>query len=231
VSCSSSETSSTTKGSTRPAGDYVVGSLCELAATMVRDVAAAERGSLSTSPAPAALAGVRLARASCLLGGFALVNSVFVLVRLAEAWRVTPGAASHHISILGARLTYPAANAGAIVMLVLAGLGLMATGLALAGAVHEALASRRFARRLASQALGNVRDAVLIDDRHPRAFCAGLMRPRIYISTGALARLDDGPSRPFLITSASTPAGATRCAFASPASWVVRCSCCPASGN
>src|SRR6202042_615319 len=34
-------------------------------------------------------------------------------------------------------------------------------------------------------------DALLIDDAQPRAFCAGLLSPRIYVSTGALALLDD----------------------------------------
>ena len=38
------------------------------------------------------------------------------------------------------------------------------------------------------QALGG---AVLIADAHPRAFCAGLLRPRVYVSTGAVALLDD----------------------------------------
>jgi hypothetical protein len=30
----------------------------------------------------------------------------------------------------------------------------------------------------------------VIDDEHPEAFCAGLLRPRVYVTTGALARLD-----------------------------------------
>ena len=33
--------------------------------------------------------------------------------------------------------------------------------------------------------------ALVIADVQPRAFCAGLLRPRVYVSTGALALLDD----------------------------------------
>ena len=32
---------------------------------------------------------------------------------------------------------------------------------------------------------------MVIADSHPRAFCAGLFRPRVYVSTGAMALLDD----------------------------------------
>jgi Zn-dependent protease with chaperone function len=36
-----------------------------------------------------------------------------------------------------------------------------------------------------------VKTALVIDDGHPRAFCAGLLRPRVYVTTGALAILDE----------------------------------------
>ena len=34
-------------------------------------------------------------------------------------------------------------------------------------------------------------EALVIEDERPRAFCAGLLRPRVYVSTGALALLDE----------------------------------------
>src|SRR5206468_10996521 len=34
-------------------------------------------------------------------------------------------------------------------------------------------------------------DALLFADVRPQAFCAGLLRPRIYVSTGAVERLGD----------------------------------------
>jgi BlaR1 peptidase M56 len=145
----------------------------------------------SASSQPAALASARVSRASLLVGGAALFSAIFVLVRLLEAWRVTPDAASHRISVLGQRLTYPTANAAAIVMVVLGALGLVVTALTISGAVRELVASHRFHRRLVGMSPRLVQDALVIEDEHPQAFCAGLIRPRVYISSGALAMLDD----------------------------------------
>jgi Zn-dependent protease with chaperone function len=140
---------------------------------------------------PAATAAARASRASLLLGGLGLFSAIFVLARLLESWRITPHAASHRISILGQQLSYPAANAGAIVLVVLAALGLIVTAAAVRGTGRELAAARRFHRRLAKQKPRHLRGALVIEDERPQAFCAGLIRPRVYISTGALALLDD----------------------------------------
>jgi hypothetical protein len=139
---------------------------------------------------PAAVESARVSRASLLVGAFGLLSALFVLARLLESWRVSEHAAAHRISILGQGLTYPTANAGAIVMLLLALLGLVVTGLAVYRAGRELLAARRFNRRLAELNPRPLGDALVIDDRRPRAFCAGLIAPRIYISSGALELLD-----------------------------------------
>lgn len=139
----------------------------------------------------AALAAARVSRASLLLGLLGLISALFVLLRLLESWRVAPNAASHRISILGQTLSYPTANAGAIVMIVLAAFGLTVMAMIIAGAVRELAAARRLHRRLAQQELRPLRDALIIEDEQPHAFCAGLIAPRVYISTGALALLDD----------------------------------------
>jgi Zn-dependent protease with chaperone function len=140
---------------------------------------------------PAATAAVRVSRASLVLGGLGVASAIFVVGRLLESWRVTSRAASHHISILGQKLSYPAANVDAIVIVLLAALGLVVTARALTGAVRELHASRRFHRFLSGEQPRALHDALLIDDAKPRAFCAGLLRPRVYVSTGALALLDD----------------------------------------
>jgi hypothetical protein len=93
--------------------------------------------------------------------------------------------------IFGQRLSYPAANIDAVVVVVLALLGAAVTARALRGAFHEIRASRRFHRYLDQSQPRPLHDALLIDDPHPRAFCAGLFRPRIYVSTGAVGVLDD----------------------------------------
>jgi len=140
---------------------------------------------------PAATAAARVSRASLVLGGLGLASAIFVVARLLESWRVTPRAASHQISIFGQKLSYPAGNVDAIVIVLLAALGLVVTTRALTGAARELQASRRFHRFLSGQPPQALHDALLIDDAQPRAFCAGLLRPRVYVSTGALALLDD----------------------------------------
>ena len=146
---------------------------------------------LDRSSQPAAVAAARVARAGALLGALGLASTAFVVSRLVEAWRVAPASASHEISIIGDRLSYPAANLAAVVVLVLALVGLVVTVLAVAAAVGEVLASRRFARELRAQKPRPLRDAWLIADERPRAFCAGLIRPTVYVSSGAVALLDE----------------------------------------
>ncbi len=139
----------------------------------------------------AALASARVSRASLLVGGLALISAVLVLVRLFESWRVTPDTASRRISIFGQRLTYPTANVAAIVMVALGALGLVVIALTISGAIRELVASHRLHRRLTALDPRLVQDALVIEDERPRAFCAGLISPRVYISSGALAMLDE----------------------------------------
>ncbi len=143
------------------------------------------------SDRPAAIAATRVSRAGLVLGGLGLASAIFLVARLFESWRVTSRAASHQVSIFGQQLSYPTANADAIVIVVLAALGSVVTARALSGAVRELAASKRFHQRLAREHPQPLHGALVIDDAHPRAFCAGLLRPRVYLTTGALAMLDD----------------------------------------
>jgi hypothetical protein len=162
---------------------------------------ATQRGRKSPAPSavdsspgqerPAAIAAARVSRASLVLGGFGLASAIFVLARLLESWRVTPHAASHQILIFGQTLSYPAANIDAVVIVLLAVLGSIVTARALTGAWREVQASRRFHRLLAQDKPRPLHGALVIADSRPRAFCAGLFRPRVYVSTGALAILDE----------------------------------------
>ena len=113
---------------------------------------------------PAATAAARVSRASLLLGGLGLASAIFVVARLLESWRVTSHAASHQISIFGQRLSYPAANVDAIVIVLLAAVGLVVTARALTGAVRELQASRRFDRFLSAERPQALHGALLIDD-------------------------------------------------------------------
>lgn len=147
---------------------------------------------------PAAAAAAQVARAGALLSAVGLASSVFVASRIIEAWRVTPAAASHEISIVGHRLSYPAANFAAVVVVVLAVIGLTVTVLAVAGALREMAAAYRFSRALAASGPVLLGDAWVIVDERPRAFCAGLFRPKVYLSSGAVALLDDAALRAVL---------------------------------
>ena len=140
---------------------------------------------------PASIAAARVSRASLVLGALGLASAIFVLARLLESWRVTPSSPLTRSSIFGQRLSYPAANIDAVVIVLLAGLGSVVTARALTGAVREVQASRRFHRHLAQREPRPLHDALLIADPQPRAFCAGLLRPRVYVSTGAGRVLDE----------------------------------------
>ena len=134
-----------------------------------------------------------------LLGALGFASSLFVVVRLVERWHVTAGRDSRHISLLGQKLSYPAANFAAVVVLVLAVFGLAVVVLAVAGAARELRASTRFGRGMAASGHTQLEDAVVFEDERPRAFCAGLLRPRIYLSTGAVAALDEPALRAVLL--------------------------------
>jgi hypothetical protein len=151
--------------------------------------------STSTStPLPAAAAATRLHWANLAVGALGLGTAAFTLERLLESWRVEPRAGSAHtISLLGQKLAYPAANAGAIAVLALAAVGLAVTVIAARAALREALASHRLTRQLTRQARRDASTgAYVLRDSSPAAFVAGLLTPRVYITTATLARLDAG---------------------------------------
>jgi hypothetical protein len=157
--------------------------------TSASPTAADERPS-TAQDRPAAIAATRVSRASLALGALGLASAVFVIVRLLETWRVGARAAGHQISILGLSLSYPTANVDAIVIMLLAALGAAVTFLVVRGAVRELAASRRFHYLLSEQDVQALHGALVIADPEPRAFCAGLLRPRVYVSTGAVTMLD-----------------------------------------
>jgi BlaR1 peptidase M56 len=142
---------------------------------------------------PAAAAAGRAFAVTCALGALSAGSIVFVVTRLLESWRVASDPGSHTATILGYRVSYPVANGDALAITALALLGLLMACAAAYAITRELRAARRFARTVgaSSPRLRPEGDAWVIDDARPQAFCAGLVRPRVYISTGALAALDD----------------------------------------
>lgn len=131
----------------------------------------------------------RVWRVGAALGFLGLLSFAVVFLRLAEHWRVAPSA-SHHITIFGQTLSYPAANAAAVLIVGLAGVGAFVTVIALRAIAREFFAARAVARRLAALHPSRQDGVWVLDDDHPAAFCAGLLRPRVYITTGAVAALE-----------------------------------------
>jgi Zn-dependent protease with chaperone function len=139
----------------------------------------------------AAIAVRRFSWAEGLLGVLALVSFALVFMRLLERWQVPARAVSHRIAILGHELSYPVANVAAFVVLGLALLGATVVAITIASATRELGAMKRLGRRLAALDPPAVDGAFIIDDERPQAFCIGLVRPKVYVTTGALAVLDE----------------------------------------
>ena len=59
------------------------------------------------------------------------------------------------------------------------------------GVIREVAATRRLGRRLASAEPLSGESAFVVAGERPQAFCAGLIRPRVYVTDGALAILDE----------------------------------------
>jgi hypothetical protein len=145
----------------------------------------------SRSPRPASAAAERVWAAGVVLWASGLALSVFVIGRLFLTWRVTPHAATHQISLLGQRLSYPVASIDALIVLALALAGLAVGAMTAWGAIRELAATRTFERHLAAQEPRPWKGALVIDDERPQAFCVGLFNPRVYVSSGAVASLDE----------------------------------------
>jgi hypothetical protein len=123
------------------------------------------------------------------LATFALASALFVLTRLLESWHVRSDHARDVVSVFGQRLSYPLANAGAVVVVVLAAMGLLILIAAARAALRELRADRRFRRAMASQERADLPGVRIIDSDRPQAFCAGLVYPEVYLSRGALELL------------------------------------------
>jgi len=117
---------------------------------------------------------------------------------VATAGAVGAGASSVHIAartghrlvIAGQDFTYPAVNVAAGILLALAVLGAAVIVVAIRTGWRQVRATRAFLRRL--HVIGPLEGdpaVSVIDDRAPYAFCAGFLRPRVYVSTRTLELL------------------------------------------
>jgi bla regulator protein blaR1 len=155
---------------------------------------------LPASPRDAGDSEVRAARLfalTCGLGGCGAL-AIGVALRGADAVRVTPAARAGHFELLGQRFTYPEVNAAAAVVLALAALGAVVVVLALRASLRELRENRRFARAMRARTVRDFGDVRVFEDPSAQAFCAGLLRPRLYVSTGATRLLHEEELRAVL---------------------------------
>jgi hypothetical protein len=128
-------------------------------------------------------------RSQVALGAVGLAAATAAVVTAAgSVHRASRG--THVVAIADQRFTYPAVNVAAAVLLALAGLGAVVLAIMVRGAWRQLRADRGFARGI--PVLGPVPGhpgVAMIDDASPQAFCAGYLRPSIYISRGALELL------------------------------------------
>lgn len=144
-------------------------------------------GMHGNGPSAARAHAARVYAMQGLLGAAGLAAATFAVVSGVCAVDVGSQAA-HRTTLLGLPVAYPAANAAALVVLALAGLGVVVLVRALRAVLREARAQRRFHRGLALTGR-RWHGALVLDDARLDAFCAGCVRPRVYLTSGALTRL------------------------------------------
>jgi Zn-dependent protease with chaperone function len=119
-----------------------------------------------------------------------ILAAVAIATAIASVHRTTVGAGG--FSIAAVTLSYPRLNIGGAILLALAVLGAIAVGLVLRSIWHQRREYQRFIARLAVVGPLERDPAVtVIADPEPRAFCAGYLRPSIYVSARALELLGE----------------------------------------
>jgi predicted transcriptional regulator len=107
---------------------------------------------------------------------------------IASVHRASTGAA--RLDVVGVALSYPRLNAAAWILLGVALVGGLGLAFVLRGLRHQRRAYRRFAADLEIVGpLGEGPEVYVIADQRPQAFCAGYLRPAVYVSEAAVRLL------------------------------------------
>lgn len=125
------------------------------------------------------------------LGGGGVLSSLAAVgVTIGTVHRVS--GAANRVVLAGIRFTYPMLNASEGVLVILALVGATALTIACRGGWRQHRAHRCFMAEL--NVVGTVERhprVKVIADPHPQAFCAGYLRPTVYVSQPALELLTD----------------------------------------
>jgi len=140
----------------------------------------------------------RLYRVQLALGGAGLAGCALALAVAVRSVHVEP-AAAHRLDVAGVHFTYPAINAAAAILQALAALGAVVLIVTVRAAWRQIRAHRRLVRALpVAGALPDHPSVSVIEAAAPMAFCAGWLRPRVYVSTAALEALSGDELRAVL---------------------------------
>jgi Zn-dependent protease with chaperone function len=140
----------------------------------------------------------RVYRLQLALGAAGLAASALVLAAAVSAVHIEPEAA-HRLAVAGLAVTYPAINVAAALLLALAALGGAVLLVTARAAWRQLRAHRRLVRTLpVIGPLPGHPTVAVIDVAAPLAFCAGWLRPRVYVSIEILARLSEREVRAVL---------------------------------
>jgi hypothetical protein len=129
---------------------------------------------------------VAVYRLQMAIGGTGLAAAAGALGLGVSAVRVAP-ADAHRLSVGGLRFTYPALNAAAALLLAVAALGAAVLVVTVRATIRHLRAHRRLVKAL--PVAGVHEDATVIEASTPLAFCAGWLRPRIFVSRAAVEQL------------------------------------------
>jgi hypothetical protein len=139
-----------------------------------------------------------LYRLQLVLGGAGLAVCAIVLGAGVRAVHVSP-ARAHRADVGGLSFAYPAVNAAAVVLLALAAVGAAVLVSGATATWRQVRGYRRLVRALPSgRPLAGDHSVLVVQTSAPLAFCAGWVRPRVYISSGALERLSPSEVRAVL---------------------------------
>jgi Zn-dependent protease with chaperone function len=124
------------------------------------------------------------------LGLVGLIGAASAVATAAASVHRAHGGANA-VVVLGGHFTYPAVNVAAVLLLLLAGLGAAVIATVALACWRQLRVHRLFARAIPIVGpLPGHPHVMVIADSVPQAFCAGFLRPRIYVSQGALDLLE-----------------------------------------
>jgi Zn-dependent protease with chaperone function len=126
---------------------------------------------------------------NCVLGASALLAAATAVGGGLGSIRAIPGSRAATFSLLGQRFSDPSVNLAAALLMTLVLIAAVVLAVGGRAALAGALASRRFRRRMKARCVACEPDFLVFQDDEVHAFCAGLLRPQIYISTAALTVL------------------------------------------